>query len=363
MRDRNSPESIKGTIDYTQKKLDDEKKTIEFYKESGAKKDLSWSEGQVELFESDIQNLTDLLNNGPKNVSGLKVLVTEYKGNIIVDTLEASDFDQDFSPAGGGSIGCTLHETERLGMSQEAVNAIKKLKRVGDSIGDFMNGSSNYFSWIGGEFSIKDQSCVVSRDFKMPTGYIVIDNKTSDKAKEEIDSNIEDGDREYNSLHHSIWIELRESTTRIDSKEFGVLPEIKSDGYYTLEVAIHKKYYNENDFKVINAPEGTIVDCQMYSGDYTGKQYQLTRDEFQEIKGLAEFCFDGMTGKVKHSYFSDMEVTGTKIPKDEVMSFVNGLFNVGFDNNIMNPRMDYWRMSMESTPSEIKKALKSFKRA
>jgi hypothetical protein len=362
MNNRLSTESIKSSIEYTKGKLEGQKETIDFYKEVGANKDFSWEQSQVDLFENDIQNLTDLLQNGPKETEGLKVRVTEYKGNVVVETLGSSDFDQDFSPAGGGSIGCSLHNNERLGISNEAVEAIRKLKRVGDSIGDFMNGESDYLCWIGGAFSIKDTSCVVSRDFKMPKGYVVIDNETSDKAKEEIDSKVEEGDIEYKDLPHSVWIEIRESTTRTDPGE-GKPFEHTSDGYYTLNVKIHKKYYNETDYKVVNAPEGTIRDCQMYAGDYTGKKYQLTDDNFKEIKGLAEACFEGMTGKIKHDYFQDMEVTGFKIPKDEVMSFVNGLFNVGFDNNIMNPRMDYWRMSIEASVDEIKKALKTFKRA
>ncbi len=358
-----SPEKIKSSIKYNQKKLDEEKGTINFYKEIGANKDLSWNESEAELLETRVKELTDLLENGSKEMTGLKVRVTEYRGSIVVESLESSGFDQDFHPAGAGSIGCSLHNNERLGISPEAALAIKNLTRVGDSIGDFMNGSADYFSWIGGAFSIKDSNCVVSRDFKMPKGYVVIDNETSDKAKEEVDNKEQENKNiEYKDLSHNIWIELRESETRIDPGE-GKPFERKSDGYYTLEVKIHNTYYNENDLKVLNAPEGTIIDCKMYYGDHSGKEYKPTKDDYKEINGLAEVCFEGMVGKIKHPTMSDFETTGIKIPKDEVMSFVNGLFNAGFDNNIMNPRMDYWRMSMGATTEEIKKALKSFKRA
>src|SRR3546814_18558301 len=98
--------------------------------------DLSWEQSQVELFETEIENLSSVLKDGPKKLEGVKVHVTEYKGIIVVETLESEVFDLDFSPNGGGSIGCTLLDVERLAMSQEAVDAIRKLKRVGDSIGD-----------------------------------------------------------------------------------------------------------------------------------------------------------------------------------------------------------------------------------
>jgi hypothetical protein len=362
MRDTQSPESIQRSIDYTQKKLDEAKETISYYEQVGAQKDLSWEQSQVELFETEIENLSTILKDGPKKLEGIKVRVTEYKGIIVVETLNSDVFDLDFSPNGGGSIGCSLLDVERLAMSQEAVDAIRKLNRVGDSIGDFMNGASDYFSWIGGAFSIKDSNCVVSRDFKMPVGYVEIENITSDKAKEEIDGNaISSNDIEYKDLEHSIWIEIRQHTEWGPKDDDPTMHEYKHSDFHTVEVKIHKKYLGEADLNILNSPEGCVYPMEMYHGDKFGREYKLTDEEYKEIIALAQACFEGMEGKYKGNY--GWTTSGYVIPKDKVMSFVNGLFAVGFDNNIMNPRMDYWRMSMQATTSEIKKALQSFKRA
>jgi len=360
MKDILSPERIKKKIEYKQKQLKEMNETITFYKKIGAEKDFSWEQEQLKSFENEIKNLTDLLENGQNKIDGLKVRVTEYKGRIVIESIKSEDFDHEFDSCGGGSIGCSLYNNERLGMSKEAVQAISSLKRVGDSIGDFMNGDSSYFSWIGGAFSIKDSNSVLSRDFNMPTGYVVIENETSDKAKEEIDYKIESGKIiDYKDLEHDIWIEINQHSYWGPKDGEPSMSEHKESDFYTVEVKIHKKYVDA-DLNILNAPEGCVYPYQMYRGDDNGRQCKLSDDEYAEIIGLAKGCFNGMEGEYKGSY--GWNTSGYVIPKDQVMSFVNGLFKVGFDNNIMNPRLNYWRMSMTATTSKIKDALKRFKR-
>lgn len=362
MLDTQSTENIQRSIDYTKKELDEVKNIISYYEQVGAQKDLNLEHSQVELFETEIENLSNILKDGPKKLEDIKVRVTEYKGKIVVETFNSNVFDLDFTPNGGGSIGCSLSDIKRLAMSQEAVDAIRKLNRVGDGIGDFMNGDSDYFSWIGGEFSIKNSNCVVSRDFKMPIGYIEIENITSDEAKEEINGNtIASNDIEYKDLEHDIWIEIRQQTEWGPKDDDPTMYENKDLDFHTVEVKIHKGYIEEYELNILNTPDGCVYPREMYHGDKFGREYKLSDEEYREIIGLANDCFKGMEGEYRGEY--GWLKTGIKIPKEELMSFINGFFNIGFDNNIMNPRMSYWRMSKKATAYEIKEALKLFKRA
>lgn len=84
--------------------------------------------------------------------SSIKVKVMGYKGWIIIDTADPTE-DKDFIPAGGPRIGCVLANTkERLGISDEALELLRKIPKGIDDIGDvdcFKSGTNGVFAWLG----------------------------------------------------------------------------------------------------------------------------------------------------------------------------------------------------------------------
>ncbi len=83
----------------------------------------------------------------------LKVKVTAYKQNLIIETIDEKE-DKNFIPVSGSRIGCVLMETDKfLGMSEEAFKLLKTLKKSSDDIGDISawktDDNRNCFAWIG----------------------------------------------------------------------------------------------------------------------------------------------------------------------------------------------------------------------
>ena len=335
MSDRLSPEQIQSSINYKKgdNGLQRVVETINYYKQVGAEKPLDWYEEQKDLYQQEIDSLEVLLSKGAEEIDTPKVRITEYKGNVVIETIDPGQFDQDFSRPILGHIGCSLFNTERLEMSQEAIDAISRMSSTGYGMGDFM-ASEDHFTWVGPEFCIKTPDCVRASDHRTPKVFKLIENTVSDKAKEFIDSGSHiSKPRPKKEIKHNLWIELlQHSNWEPKEDEPNVNHYVHSD-FHILDIRIHN--HNEGE--------------------------ELSQEDGEEIKSLVKGLFEGFEGSYKGNY--NWEETGIKIPKEDLMSFVNGLFKAGFDNNIMNPRMDYWRMSMEATVEELKKALKSFKRA
>jgi len=86
-------------------------------------------------------------------MENLKTKVTAHKGIIVIETKDPAA-DNDFIPAGGSRIGCVLINTkDRLGISGEALELLKKIPRSGDDIGEVDTFTSNkrgdVFTWLG----------------------------------------------------------------------------------------------------------------------------------------------------------------------------------------------------------------------
>ena len=336
-------EQLPGQIAYTESKIKDYQKTIDYYKSICARKDLTSILDEIKDLKKTVADLTGLLENGPQKREGLKVLVTEYNGNLIIETLNCNEFDEDFVPAGQGRIGCSLSNNERLGISEKALELIKTFKRVGDAIGDLM-GEENNFTWIGGLLRVADKNAVVCRYFKMPKNYKLIDNAPSKEAIEYI-NNKSKGlvSIEYDNFEQEIWISLSKSGSWKIPEGSDKMEHVY-DNYFTLENTEGAQFVRDiiydSEIQILNASEGMIKERE------EGSRKILINPELKaEILATVKNIF-----------------SNNKILDSEIMSYINPLFDLGFDNNIMNPDNRHWRMSITATPEVILEKLKSFKR-
>jgi hypothetical protein len=91
--------------------------------------------------------------NWRKMNKNLKVEVTAHDGFLIVNAVKPEK-DDNFMPAGGSTLGCILKDTSKyLGMSKEAFELLKTIKKSCDDIGDVMawkKEDTHFFGWLGG---------------------------------------------------------------------------------------------------------------------------------------------------------------------------------------------------------------------
>lgn len=121
----------------------------------------------------------------------MKVKVTAYKGQIVIDTANPEkDVDDFWYPTGRGRMGCVLLNTERyLGVSKEAIELMKGIRRNHDAIGDigwWKSDNQGYcFSWWGPIYRVIDPtSAEGDRDFFVQEGkYIEIPNDVPQDAQ------------------------------------------------------------------------------------------------------------------------------------------------------------------------------------
>ena len=90
----------------------------------------------------------------------LKVQITAHEQNLIIETLNEKE-DKNFIPVGPNRLGSVLIETDKfLGMSKEAADLLKTIKKSHDDIGDICvwktNDNKDCFSWLGGFKKIID---------------------------------------------------------------------------------------------------------------------------------------------------------------------------------------------------------------
>jgi len=88
-----------------------------------------------------------------------------------------------------------------------------------------------------------------------------------------------------------------------------------------------------------------------YSED--GRFVSMPKEVEQEILELCANIFK--KGDEKYSW-------DIKVHDSEIMSYINPLFDLGFDNNVMNPHETFWRMSIKATPTVMLEKLRAFKR-
>lgn len=342
---KESAEQIQSRIDYIKsKKIKDAQDTIDYYKRIGANADLSRYEDEIAEFEQDIINLEKILNGDIKKLDTIKVKVTEYKGGVVIETINPNDFDQDYLAAGQGRYACILTDNSRLAISEEAAKIIKKMGRTRDVLGTLV-GSENHFAWCGGPFFLFPSDEKVCRDFKMPVGYQTIENETSQEAKDVIDSkNESSAGIEYADIKHELWIDLTRNGSH-KKQEDGTTKYLYNN-YFTLQVRPLDKYIHDLDTPILNAPEGKVVNSMNYEGS---RRIYMSEDNLQQIKTLSKQIFKDNKSERVH--------------EDDIMSYINGLYALGFFNNCMNPSEHYWRMSIVDTPENIIETLKKFKKA
>jgi hypothetical protein len=92
-----------------------------------------------------------------KKMTELKAKVTAYKNFIIIEPLQFEE-DENLIPAGEGRLGTVLINTKKyLGMSKEAVQTLKKLKKSHDDVGDIMlwkTRKGDCFAWFGNMYGL-----------------------------------------------------------------------------------------------------------------------------------------------------------------------------------------------------------------
>jgi hypothetical protein len=315
MENRLTKETLESHVEYLQTELDTMVKNKKYYVDLDMNKNFEFEDSQIALYNEEIENYRKLIDNVPVPIlETTKVRVTTHNGLIIVETINPETFDQDFQRPILGSIGCSLWNTSRLEISNEAIEAIGKLKSSGDGLGDFM-GDRNHFSWIGPEISIKDNTCVNSRDYRLPTTYKSIENVTSDAALKFL--------REYKS----------EST------------EIKETGKIQLWLE-----FNEKTEYVLEGEKYVYKHFDDYKFDFRAWYHPGHKEISTKIReALASALKEKNIDKYKTS------------SKETTLQTVRDLFELGFDNNIMNPHIEYWRMSIEAPLEDILERLNKLK--
>lgn len=365
MSENQSPERIQSQIDYIKsKKIKDAQDAIDYYKEVGANADLTRYENEIAEFEKNIVNLESVLSKEKKKFDTIKVKVTEYKGIVVIETIDPNDFDQDFLGAGQGRYASMLLDNSRLAISEEAVSIIKNMGRTHDVLGTLV-GDESCFAWCGGPLFVFISNEKVCRDFKMPVGYQTIKNETSQEAKDNIDADEEvSSGIEYVDIKHELWIDL--TRNGVHKEQEGGKTEYVYNNYFTLDVRPLDKYIYDPEVKILNAPEGRVVDSVSYE---KSRRIHMSDEHLEQIKSLSEGIFTvnnkpediEFDGKIQ-DLWEKLHRSGS-VHEDDIMSYINGFYALGFFNNCMNPHKHYWRMSIVDTPENIIKTLKKFKRA
>lgn len=122
--------------------------------------------------------------------------VTAYKNHLVIEALATKSIKDEAhlsidNPTCFGQV--IMNTAKNLGVSAEALELLKYLKRGRDSLGDInwfatTNGTNSAFSWIGGMQAIKDINEIeTSRDYVV-MGYVLIPNNVPQGAMEAIDN-------------------------------------------------------------------------------------------------------------------------------------------------------------------------------
>ena len=315
----------------------------------------------------------------------IKVKVTAYKEQIVIETIDPDTFDKDYSPNGNGRMGCSLSNTSKLGISAEALSLLKQVSRNRDAVGDFM-GDSNSFGWWGGTFSIKNLKSQGARDFEI-CNHVVIDNDVSDYAIGEVEKQLKESENntvEYEDVSFEPWLELREDRTyNHDTKSYD------SKDIFSVNICFHDSHLYDDDVEILNAPENSItrherdgysdikfpknikLDIEEKISNIFGQEYNrpkegkdntflmMMKKHREEMEGK-EYTIKEMEDYLSAFNRDDKSSLNFSISKDKVMDYVNSFFDLGFSNNIMNPHSDYWRLSLSATPKDYLETLDKF---
>lgn len=125
-------------------------------------------------------------------MDNLKVKVTSHGDYVIIEPLQFEEEKDIFYPCGNGRVGNVLIGTEKhLGMSEEAVELLKKIKKSHDDIGDVQTWKSDNkgdcFGWIGGIFGLFNVTKAEGdRDGIIDIAHVTIPNDVPEEAIEAI---------------------------------------------------------------------------------------------------------------------------------------------------------------------------------
>lgn len=127
----------------------------------------------------------------------VRVELHAYRGIFIIDTKNPEVQEKNWVPAGGDRFGCVvIGSKERLCISQDAADLLKKVATGQDALGDlmwWMSGEDACFGWLGGPKSLKIAVNIEGdRDFALREGhYTEIPNQVPSEIKELIDHELD----------------------------------------------------------------------------------------------------------------------------------------------------------------------------
>jgi len=121
--------------------------------------------------------------------------VTAYKGRIVMELLATKSIAGEVatsldSPSSFGQV--IMNTKEHLGVSKEALELLKTVKRGNDSLGGidwFKTSDGNHaFSWMGGPYQITTpQDADASRSYVVSDHFVEIENTVPEGARHHID--------------------------------------------------------------------------------------------------------------------------------------------------------------------------------
>jgi hypothetical protein len=128
-------------------------------------------------------------------MDNLKVKVTAHGDYVVIEPFQFEEEKDVFYPVGDGKIGTVLIDTEKyLGMSEEAVKILKKIKKSHDDIGDvetFKSVKGDCFSWMGGIYGLFNVTTAEGdRNGIIDIAHVTIPNDVPEKAMAIINKNI-----------------------------------------------------------------------------------------------------------------------------------------------------------------------------
>ena len=122
------------------------------------------------------------------------VKVTCHKNRLVIKGPDENFVHANWVPLAPGLVGSMLRNTaEHLGVSEEALAWLKKVRRSRDAIGevDWFEAQKGIhcFGWLGGLRAIFSDGAEGSRSYVVPEpgGYIVIPNDVPEGARKYID--------------------------------------------------------------------------------------------------------------------------------------------------------------------------------
>jgi hypothetical protein len=124
--------------------------------------------------------------------------ITAYKGKLVLELRVTKSIPNEVvtNLDKPGNLGQVIMDTARnLGVSAEALELLKKVRRGHDDLGDidwFRAGDSAAFGWLGGIYRIADPEQVEGSSSYGTFAHVVIPNDVPEGARQAIDSSSND---------------------------------------------------------------------------------------------------------------------------------------------------------------------------